>query len=132
MNCLKSIVCTAGFTLLISAGVLWQGQRAASAAQQNVQDRPEQVEPFQRRPVNVKRDLLYVAVPGRREYIQYGGIGVLVFDIGRHFQFVKRIPTWDTPAGQTPESMHGIAASPITGISLSQLSSQRILVNGSE
>jgi hypothetical protein len=25
---------------------------------------------------------------------------VLVFDAGRHFQFVKRIPTWDYPASQ--------------------------------
>jgi DNA-binding beta-propeller fold protein YncE len=116
MSTLKSIFSVACCFVFVLAGLFWQSQRAASAAQLNVQDRPEQVEPFQRRPVNVKRDLLYVAVPGRREYIQYGGIGVLVFDIGRHFQFVKRIPTWDTPAGQTPESMHGIAASPITGL----------------
>ena len=42
----------------------------------------------------MKRDLLYVAVPGRRNYLQYGGIGVLASMPGRHFQFVKRIPTW--------------------------------------
>ncbi len=79
-------------------------------------DRPEQVEPFQRRPTNVKRDLLYVAVPGRRNYLQYGGIGVLVFDAGRHFQFVKRIPTWDYPASQEPESIKGMSANAGTGM----------------
>ncbi|MGD0908033.1 MAG: hypothetical protein ABSA96_10660 [Candidatus Acidiferrales bacterium] len=116
MNPTRLIVCTACFSILAAAGVLRHGPRIVHAAQQNVPDRPEQVEPFQRRPVNVKRDLLYVAVPGRRHYLQYGGVGVLVFDAGRHFQFVKRITTWDSPAGQEPESMHGIAANPITGL----------------
>jgi len=116
MSRIKSIICAAFFFLLIFTGILWQGQRVANGAQQNTMDRPEQVEPFQRRPTNVKRDLLYVATPGRRNYLQYGGIGVLVFDVGRHFQFVKRIPTWDFPASQDPEMIKGIAASPITGM----------------
>ncbi len=114
MKRIGSVVCTACFVLL--TGALLHGQRIVTAAQQNVLDRPEQVEPFQRRPANVKKDLLYVAVPGRRGYLQYGGVGVLVFDIGRHNQFVKRIPTWDTPASQEPEPIHGIAASPVTGL----------------
>ena len=107
---------SAAFLLLALACALLHGQRLVSAAQQNVPDRPEQVEPFHRRPANLKRDLLYVAVPGRRQYLQYGGIGVLVFDVSRHFEFVKRIPTWDTPAAQEPQSIHGIAASPVTGL----------------
>src|SRR5271165_6533514 len=111
----KSLVC-AGFFILILAGVLPQGQSIFSRAQQTPQDRPEQVEPFKRRNTNVKRDLLYVGVPGRRQYLQYGGAGVLVFDAGRRFQFVKRIPTWDTPAAREPQSIHGIAASPATGL----------------
>jgi hypothetical protein len=102
--------------IVISAGALTQRQSSLIAAQQAPQDRPEQVEPFQRRPAGVKRDLVYVATPGRRDYLQYGGVGILVFDAGRHFQFVKRIPTWDYPASQTPEMIKGIAASTNTGL----------------
>jgi len=59
--------------------------------------------------------LLYVASPGIRNYTQYGGVGILVFDIDRGFQFVKRIPTFDVPPGQQPENVKGIAASAETG-----------------
>ena len=115
MNRAKTLVC-AGFFLLSLCGVLPQGQSIVSRAQQTAQDRPEQVEQFQRRPTNVKRDLVYVGVPGRRNYLQYGGVGVLVFDAGRHFQFVKRIPTWDYPASQEPESIKGMSANAATGM----------------
>jgi hypothetical protein len=115
MHPIKSFVC-ACFIILISAGILPHEQSTLRAAQQGAQDRPEQVEPFQRRPSGVKRDLVYVATPGRRDYLQYGGIGILVFDAGRHFQFVKRIPTWDYPASQTPEMIKGIAANADTGL----------------
>src|SRR5215216_309188 len=37
------------------------------------------------------RRLLYVATPGIRDYLEYGGHGVLVFDIDAGYQFVKRI-----------------------------------------
>ena len=40
--------------------------------------------------------LLYVASPGIRNYTQYGGVGILVFDIDQGFRFVRRIPTWQT------------------------------------
>jgi DNA-binding beta-propeller fold protein YncE len=116
MSGIRSAVYSTFFFILVLAGASRLGQGVVIAAQQNVPDRPEQVEPFQRRPANVKKDLLYVAVPGRRGYLQYGGVGVLVFDAGRHYQFVKRIPTWDTPASQEPEPVHGIAASPVTGL----------------
>ncbi len=36
---------------------------------------------------------LYVAVPGVRDYLQYGGHGLLVFDIDDGFKFVKRMRT---------------------------------------
>ena len=62
-----------------------------------------------------ERHYLYVAEPGIRNYVQYGGIGVLVFDIDHGYQFVKRIPTWETPAGKEPENVKGIAASAVTG-----------------
>jgi outer membrane protein assembly factor BamB len=59
--------------------------------------------------------LLYVASPGIRNYAEYGGVGVLVFDIDHGFRFVKRIPTWNVPPGQKPENVKGIAASAKTG-----------------
>ena len=34
---------------------------------------------------------LYVAVPGIRDYLGFGGHGVLVFDIDNNHKFVKRI-----------------------------------------
>lgn len=54
---------------------------------------------------------LYVAVPGIRNYLEYGGIGVLVYDIDNGHKFVKRIPTWDLTQGTEPENVKGIAAS---------------------
>ena len=62
-----------------------------------------------------ERHLLYVAEPGIRNYVEYGGVGVLVYDIGASYKFVKRIPTWTVPAGQEPENVKGVAASAKTG-----------------
>jgi DNA-binding beta-propeller fold protein YncE len=62
-----------------------------------------------------ERHLLYIAEPGIRNYVDYGGVGVLVYDIGKGYQFVKRIPTWTVPAGQEPENVKGVAASAKTG-----------------
>jgi DNA-binding beta-propeller fold protein YncE len=62
-----------------------------------------------------RRRLLYVAEPGIRNYVDYGGVGVLVFDIDANYRFVRRIPTWDVPQGQEPENVKGIAASARTG-----------------
>ena len=58
---------------------------------------------------------LYVAVPGIRNDLQYGGVGLLVYDIDAGYKFIKRIPTWDVPAGQAAENVKGIAASAMTG-----------------
>lgn len=57
-----------------------------------------------------ERRFLYVAQPGIRNYVEYGGIGILVFDIDKGYQFVRRIPSQDVPAGQDPENVKGIAA----------------------
>src|ERR1700704_591663 len=62
-----------------------------------------------------ERHFLYVAEPGIRNYVEYGGIGVLVFDMDSGYKFIKRIPTWTTPAGKEPENVKGIAASAKTG-----------------
>lgn len=55
--------------------------------------------------------LLYVASPGVRNYVEHGGVGILVFDIAAGHRFVKRIPTVDLRAGEAPENIKGIAAS---------------------
>jgi DNA-binding beta-propeller fold protein YncE len=62
------------------------------------------------------RHLLYVAVPGVRNYAEFGGVGVLVFDIADGHRFLKRIPTLDTPDGQAPENVKGVALSVPLGL----------------
>ena len=42
-------------------------------------------------------------------------MGISVFDIDNGYKFVKRIPTWNVPAGKEPENVKGIAASAKTG-----------------
>ena len=64
---------------------------------------------------NPERHLLYVAQPGIRNYVSYGGVGILVYDVAKGYEFVKRIPTWSVPAGQEPENVKGVAASARTG-----------------
>jgi len=58
---------------------------------------------------------VYVAVPGIRNDLQYGGVGILVYDMDAGYKFIKRIPTWDVPPGQSAENVKGIAASAKTG-----------------
>ena len=58
-----------------------------------------------------ERHFLYVASPGVRNYVEYGGVGVLVFDMDQGHKFVKRIPTFDVVEGMAPENVKGIAAS---------------------
>jgi len=62
-----------------------------------------------------EKHYLYAATPGIRNYLDYGGIGVIVFDIDNNHKFVKRIPTWSIPAGKEPENVKGIEASARTG-----------------
>jgi hypothetical protein len=58
---------------------------------------------------------LYVAVPGVRNYLEYGGHGVLVFDINREHRFVRRIPARGLDAKGAPLNVKGICASATTG-----------------
>jgi hypothetical protein len=61
-----------------------------------------------------ERHLLYVAAPGIRNDLEFGGAGILVFDMDRDHAFVKRI---ETPASrlEKPENMKGICACAATG-----------------
>ena len=58
---------------------------------------------------------LYVASPGVRNYTQYGGHGLLVFDVDRGHKFVKRIPTAGLDEKGRPINVKGICASAQTG-----------------
>lgn len=59
--------------------------------------------------------MLFVAVPGVRDYLEYGGHGLLVFDIDHGHKFVKRIPTAGLDDKGTPLNVKGICASARTG-----------------
>jgi DNA-binding beta-propeller fold protein YncE len=54
---------------------------------------------------------LYVATPGIRDYLGYGGHGLLVFDIDNDHKFVKRIPTKGYHKDGSPSNVKGIAVS---------------------
>ncbi len=60
------------------------------------------------------RRLLYVATPGVRNYLEYGGHGVLVFDIDAGHKFMKRIPTAGLNEAGKPWNVKGICASATT------------------
>lgn len=59
--------------------------------------------------------LLYAASPGIRNYTEWGGVGVLVFDIDHGYKLVKRFPTWQYQPGDKVENVKGFAASAATG-----------------
>lgn len=57
---------------------------------------------------------LYVATPGIRNYLEYGGHGLVVFDIDRDHRFVKRIPLAGLDAKGQPLNVKGIVANAAT------------------
>ena len=65
-----------------------------------------------------EKRLLYVATPGIRNYLEWGGAGILIYDIDQGHRFVKRIPVSylddQDPAGKAPENVKGICASAAT------------------
>ena len=71
---------------------------------------------------------LYVAVPGIRDYLGYGGHGILVFDMDNNHRFVRRITTNGFHPDKTPSNVKGIAVSiPLNSIYISTIESlQRI------
>ena len=56
---------------------------------------------------------LYVAAPGIRNYLEFGGAGILVFDIDNQHKVVKRIKT---PASELdkPENIKGVCGCALT------------------
>jgi DNA-binding beta-propeller fold protein YncE len=71
---------------------------------------------------------LYVAVPGIRDYIGYGGHGLLVFDMDHGHRFVKRIEIRGLHPNGKPSNVKGVAVSiPLNSIYISTLETlQRI------
>lgn len=71
---------------------------------------------------------LYVAVPGIRDYLGYGGHGILVFDMNNNHRFIKRIKTQGLHPNGKPSNVKGIAVSlPLNSVFVSTLESlQRI------
>ena len=69
-----------------------------------------------------KRDrrLVYVTLPGGSAGGQFSsdqnGVGIVVLDVDRNFEFVKRIPTWNVAASMSPEEVSGVAASGTTNM----------------
>ena len=61
-----------------------------------------------------ERKLLYVAEPGIRNYLEYGGHGVLVFDIDRDHRFIKRIASAGLDEKGQPLNVKGVCASTTT------------------
>ena len=58
---------------------------------------------------------LYVATPGIRNYLEYGGHGVLVYDIDHGHRLVRRIPSAGLDEKGAPSNVKGICASAVTG-----------------
>lgn len=58
--------------------------------------------------------LLYVATPGIRNDLEWGGHGVLVFDIDHGHKFLRRIPFGGLDEKGVPRNVKGICAHPAT------------------
>lgn len=65
---------------------------------------------------------LYVATPGIRDYLGYGGHGILVFDMDHGHRLIKRIPTQGLHPDGKPSNVKGIAVSvPLNSVYVSTL-----------
>ena len=65
---------------------------------------------------------LYVATPGIRDYLGFGGHGILVFDMDNNHRFVKRIKTSGFHPDKTPSNVKGVAVSlPLNSIYVSSV-----------
>lgn len=76
---------------------------------------------------------LYVATPGIRDYLGYGGHGLLVFDIDNNHKFVKRIQTQGYHPDGRPSNVKGIAVSAqLNSVYISTLESLQRIDLGTE
>ena len=73
-----------------------------------------QLSPEQHSPTVISakaKTYLYVAVPGIRNYLEYGGHGILVYDISDNYRLVNRIATAGLKADGTLSNVKGVAVS---------------------
>ena len=63
----------------------------------------------------VEHNYLLVAAPGVRNYLEYGGHGLLVFDVEHEHRFVKRIALGGLDSAGKPINVKGICGSAATG-----------------
>ena len=75
---------------------------SAACAQSSRSERSDQLKRY-----------LYVVTPGIRDYLEFGGAGILVFDIDNNHKFVKRIQTSASKL-EKPRNIKGVCASAIT------------------
>src|SRR5690349_6129084 len=54
---------------------------------------------------------LYVTTPGIRNYLEYGGHGILVYDMDNNFKLVKRIATAGLDSAGKPSNVKGVCVS---------------------
>jgi hypothetical protein len=93
----------AGFALLLSLVMIYGAPTSALRAQESSKSDSSST---QRR--------LYVAEPGIRDYLEYGGHGLLVFDIDHGHRFIKRIPSSGIDAKGKPLNVKGVCANAAT------------------
>jgi hypothetical protein len=62
---------------------------------------------------STERHYLYVVCPGIRNYLEFGGAGVLVFDMDAGHRFVRRIET-TASREEKPDNIKGVCACPLT------------------
>ena len=87
------------FSFLLALALLHPGGELPAAEEKAVKERKH----------------LYVAVPGIRNYLEYGGHGILIFDIEAGHRFVKRLGSAGLDEAGKPLNVKGIAASAPTG-----------------
>jgi DNA-binding beta-propeller fold protein YncE len=76
---------------------------------------------------------LYVATPGIRDYLEYGGHGLLVFDMDAGHRFLRRIPTGGLNTDGRPLNVKGICASvPLQRVFISTPKTMMAIDLGSE
>src|SRR5438270_13111937 len=92
----QRIFCGKFVTICSLAGLLWHGGEF----------RPEAAEVSS----GAERKLLYVATPGIRDELEYGGHGILVFDIDDGHKFLRRISAPGLNENGKPLNVKGICA----------------------
>jgi DNA-binding beta-propeller fold protein YncE len=96
---------------MVSSSTVWFGLSAAVTAL-ILSPAPQLV--AAERAAAAEHKLLYVATPGIRDYLEYGGHGVLVFDIDNGHRLVKRIPSAGLDENGKPLNVKGVCANATT------------------